>query len=58
MRQELQKDYGHIFEQELLEAIAEVATLKEVPAGFKLMEVGQYVKSMLLLLEGAIKITR
>lgn len=58
MLQELQKDYGHIFEQELLEAIAEVAILKEVPAGFKLMEVGQYVKSMPLLLEGAIKILR
>lgn len=58
MLQELQKDYGHIFEKELLEAIAEVAILKEVPAGFKLMEVGQYVKSMPLLLEGAIKILR
>lgn len=58
MLEQLQKDYGHIFEKKLLEAIAEVGTLKEVPEGFKLMEVGQYVISMPLLLEGAIKILR
>ena len=58
MLQQLQRDYEHLFEKELLEAIAEVGTLKEVPEGFKLMEVGQYVKSMPLLLEGAVKILR
>lgn len=58
MLEQLQKDYGHIFEKKLLEAIAEVGTLKEVPEGLKLMEVGQYVISMPLLLEGAIKILR
>lgn len=58
MLNELEKDYGHLFEKKLLQAIAEVGTLKEVPEGFKLIEVGQYVKSMPLLLEGAIKILR
>ena len=58
MLAQLERDYGHLFEKELLECIAEVGTLKEVPEGFKLMDVGQYVKSMPLLLEGAIKILR
>jgi len=58
MLQELQKDYGHLFEKKLLEAISEVGILKEVPEDFKLIEVGQYVKSMPLLLEGAVKILR
>ena len=58
MLHELQQDYGHLFEKKLLESIAEVGILKEVPEGSKLIEVGQYVKSMPLLLEGAIKILR
>ena len=58
MIQELKDNYGHQFEDALLEEIGRVGTFKEVPAGFKLMEIGQYVKSMPLLLSGAIKILR
>jgi len=58
MLQQLKEYYGHIFEPKLIDAIVEVGTLKEVPEGFKLMDVGQYVKSMPLLLNGAIKILR
>ena len=58
MIQELKDNYGHQFEDALLEEISRVGTFKEVPEGFKLMEIGQYVKSMPLLLSGAIKILR
>ncbi|MDP4952438.1 MAG: Crp/Fnr family transcriptional regulator, partial [Flavobacteriales bacterium] len=58
MMQELKESYGHLFEQELLDEISTVGTLKEVPEGFLLMDIGQYIKSMPLLVRGAIKILR
>lgn len=58
MIQELKISYGHLFEDELLEEINRVGTIKEVPEDFKLMEIGQYMRSMPLLLSGAIKILR
>lgn len=50
--------YGGQFEEELLKEIAAVGTFKNVPADTVLMDFGQYVKSMPLLLKGAIKILR
>ena len=50
--------YGTQFERELLKEIADVGIYKSVPAGEVLMDFGQYVKSMPLLLNGAIKIFR
>lgn len=58
MIQALKDSYGHLFEQALLEEISTVGTLKEVPEGFLLMDIGQYIKSMPLLVHGAIKILR
>lgn len=58
MIQELKENYGHLFEDALLDEISRVGTFKEIPEGFKLIEVGQYVKSMPLLVNGAIKILR
>jgi CRP/FNR family transcriptional regulator len=58
MIQELKEGYGNQFEQELINEIVQVGTFKEVPEGFKLMEVGQYVKGMPLLVSGAIKVLR
>lgn len=58
MIQELKQTYGHIFEEALLNEIVQVGTYKEIPEGFKLMEIGQYVQSMPLLISGAIKILR
>jgi len=58
MIQELKENYGHLFEDALLEEISRVGTYKEIPEGFKLMEIGQYVKSMPLLVHGAVKIMR
>lgn len=58
MKEELQDNYGSLFEQELLDEIVRVGTFKEVPEGFKLIEIGDYIKSMPLLISGAIKILR
>lgn len=58
MIQELKNSYGHLFESALINEILQVGTYKEVPAGFKLMEIGSYVKGMPLLVSGAIKVLR
>ncbi len=56
--QELKNSYGHIFEDELLNEIVKAAVYKEIPEGHKMIEIGDYVKSMPLLISGAIKILR
>ena len=58
MIQELKASYGHLFEDALINEILQVGTYKEAPAGFKLMEIGGYVKGMPLLVSGAIKVLR
>ncbi|MFD0862906.1 Crp/Fnr family transcriptional regulator [Sungkyunkwania multivorans] len=58
MIQELKDRYGNLFESELLQEINQVGTFKEIPAGFKLLEIGDYIRSMPLLVSGAIKILR
>lgn len=58
MIDELKKSYGHIFEDALLDDIVRVGTYKEIPEGFKMMEIGDYVKSMPLLISGVIKVLR
>lgn len=58
MIQELRESYGTQFEEGLLTEIAQVGTYKEVPAGHKLMEIGEYIKGMPLLISGVIKILR
>jgi len=55
---ELQAQYGYLFEKELLTEISKIGVFKEIPADFELMRVGQYIKSMPLLLSGVIKIMR
>ncbi|WP_416442128.1 Crp/Fnr family transcriptional regulator [Leeuwenhoekiella sp. A16] len=52
------KAYAHLFENELLEEISEVGVQKHIAEGEKLMEIGQYVTAMPLLISGAIKILR
>jgi len=54
----LKERYGRQFEAELLQEIQEVGVYREVSAGQKLMEIGDYVRSIPLLLSGAIKILR
>lgn len=58
LEEELREAYHFIFEDELLNEIIRFGTLKEVKAGERIIEIGEYVKSMPLLLEGAIKILR
>jgi len=58
MFKELTEHYGHIFEEELLKEINEVGVLKDVSEGEKLVEIGQYIKSMPLLVSGVIKVLR
>lgn len=58
MIEELRKNYGHLFEPDLVEEILQVGTFKEIPADFKLIEIGQYIRSMPLVISGAIKIMR
>ncbi|WP_299431348.1 Crp/Fnr family transcriptional regulator [uncultured Aquimarina sp.] len=58
MIQELKNNYGHLFENELLEEINSVATFKEIPEGMELIRPGSYIKSMPLIINGAIRILR
>jgi CRP/FNR family transcriptional regulator len=58
LEEELKEAYHFIFEEELMHEIAKFGSLKEVKAGERIIEIGEYVKSMPLLLEGAIKIMR
>ena len=58
MNQPLKQNYGHIFEEELLQEIDNVATYKEIPEGFKLIEIGEFIKTMPLLVSGVIKVLR
>lgn len=58
MLQELKEAYGFIFEVELLTEIEESGVKKSAKAGEIIMDINDYITSMPLLLEGAIKILR
>ncbi|WP_338378286.1 Crp/Fnr family transcriptional regulator [uncultured Flavobacterium sp.] len=58
MKQELFDSYNYIFEEELLEEISRIGIHKQFKANDYLIEIGDYIKSMPLLLKGAIKILR
>lgn len=58
MNQKLFDAYNYIFEEALLEEISSVAQYKDFKADDYLIEIGDYIKSMPLLLNGAIKILR
>ena len=58
MLKELTEQYGYLFEDELIQEINEIGIYKEISQGTNLIEIGNYIKSMPLLIEGAIKILR
>ena len=58
MKEELELNYGYLFEEELLDEINTVGVYREVSEGSKLIEIGDYIKSMPLLINGAVKILR
>ena len=58
MKELLQKTYGFVFEEKLIEEITAVSLLRDFNEGDILIDFGDYIKKMPLLLEGAIKILR
>lgn len=58
MLQELKEAYGFLFEEQLIQEIAEVGVLKSAKEGEIILDINDYITSMPLLLEGAIKILR
>ncbi|GGH26148.1 Crp/Fnr family transcriptional regulator [Sphingobacterium alkalisoli] len=58
MEELLKETYGGILEQVLIEEIASVAKLVEFKEGDVLIDIGKYIRTMPLLISGAIKIMR
>lgn len=58
MLSNLKENFSHLFEDELIEEINQVGALIHVTEGDKLIEIGDYLRSMPLLVSGAIKILR
>lgn len=58
MKELLQQNYGHIFEEKLIDDISKVSTLKNFKQDDILIDFGDYIKKMPLLISGAIKILR
>ena len=54
----LEQHYGYLFEEGLLNEINKVGTYKDIKEGSTLIDFGEYIKSMPLLVSGAIKILR
>jgi CRP/FNR family transcriptional regulator len=58
MNNDLTKNFGYLFEEDLINEISNIAVPKSFPANTNIIEIGDYIKSMPLLLTGAIKIIR
>jgi CRP/FNR family transcriptional regulator len=58
MQDLIKEAYGNIFEKELVEDIASVAKLVNFKEGDVLIDIGKYIKTMPLLISGAIRIMR
>lgn len=58
MKELLEQTYGHLFEDKLIDEIAASSILREFKEGDVLIDFGDYIKKMPLLISGAIKILR
>ena len=58
MLEGLIRNYGYLFEEALLKEIDEVGVYKEIPEGTMLIEIGEEIKMMPLIISGAIKVLR
>ncbi|MEQ5792262.1 Crp/Fnr family transcriptional regulator [Muricauda sp. NFXS6] len=58
MEEELLGTFSNYFEQPLIDEILNEGKLVELPAGETIMDIGQYIRSIPLLLSGAIKVLR
>lgn len=54
----IRQTYQSVFEEKLLEELAETAMIKKFQEGDILIEIGEYIKSIPLLISGVIKIIR
>ena len=58
MREALKQQYGYLFEDALLAEIEACGKFKSIPKGQTIMDMGEHISHMPLLLNGAIKILR
>lgn len=58
MKEDLLEIFSSHFEKLLIDEILQEGRLMEVPAGETIMDIGQYIRSIPLLLSGAIKVLR
>ena len=58
MIKDLNHIYGGLFESALIQEINQVGTYREIEAGTEIIRTGEYIKSIPLLLSGAIKVIR
>ena len=58
MIKDLNHIYGGSFESALIQEINQVGTYREIEAGTEIIRTGEYIKSIPLLLSGAIKVIR
>lgn len=54
----IEQQFPAIYEPELKKEIAEVGKLVEIKAGSTIMDIGQYIKSIPLVVDGSIKVIR
>ena len=58
MKTDFNFNYGHLFEEELLEEILSIGEYKKVKEGTELIDIGSDIEFMPLIISGAIKILR
>lgn len=58
MIEELHKQFGYLFQDELLEEIAKIAIYKEFETNETIIDIDNYIVSIPLVIQGAIKILR
>ena len=58
MTNKLEINFGYLFEEDLIKEIATIGVAKTFTSETTIIEIGDYIKSMPLLLSGAIKILR
>ena len=58
MIEELRKQFGYLFQEELIQEIANIAIYKEFKANDIIIDIDNYIVSIPLLISGAIKILR
>ena len=58
MKELLKQNYGFAFEEKLIDEIVQVSLVRDFNEGDVLIDFGDYIKKMPLLISGAIKILR